>query len=331
MLITLVLGAPLSGQTGEPAAPTAQEAHQAALEELDRAEQIDESELTPAILTEVNRRLVVLQGVEPNHPRLPYLFGRLFALGGRRGDAIEQLRRFVDTREGRNEWEAHRRLGDLFVEEFPRLAQGSYERAAELKSHEPMVLVGLSTCAYKVGRLDEAVRLAKEAADADGRKNVRVVAHLARMFVAKQQWVDAQRAATQALELAEADAKARPGVRGPLRLLDLQYQLVIDLLQARIGERVATADDFLQLAALIRKRSELAGRINLHEALKVLEAGLKATAPNTPPSLLLEYAVALAEVGRTEEAIEGFEKLLAAEPANPVATQWLEKLRSANP
>jgi tetratricopeptide (TPR) repeat protein len=321
-----------SAQTPEPPpAPTAQELFQAAAKELERAETLDESELTSGVLSDVNRSLVALQGAERTHARLPYLYGRLYALAGRRGDAIEQFRRFVETREGRNEWEAHRRLGDLFIEEFPRLAQGSYERAAQLKAGEPTVLVGLSLAAYKAGRIDEAVRIAKEAADADGRKSVRVVSHLSRMHIAKQQWAEAERAAQTAMELAEAGVKAKPGSRGPLRTLDSQFQLLSDLLWARVNERAATADDYVRLAGLIRKRDELGSRINLHEVLRVLEAGVNATAPNTPMRLLEQYAVTLAEVGRADEAIASFEKLLAADPSNVTATEWLARLRESQP
>jgi tetratricopeptide (TPR) repeat protein len=318
-------------QTPDPEslpAATLQEAYQAAIEELDRAEQVDPTELRTEALTEVNRRVVAVQGADPNHPRLPYLYGRLYALTGRRGDAIDQLRRFVESREGRSDWESHRRLGDLFIEEFPRLAQGSYERAAELKPGEPTVLAGLSLAAYKVGRIDDALRLAKEAADADGRKTVRIVSHLARMFIAKQQWADAQRAGEQAMELAKGDVKAQPGARRPLSVLDSQYQLAIDLLQARVNEKVAGTDDFLKLAAYVRQRNDLIRRINLHEVLRVLESGVKATAPATPTRLLLEYAVTLADVGRKDEAIATLEKLLAADPTNAAAQEQLDRLKT---
>ena len=304
-----------------------QASHDAAVVELDRLETLDADDITASSMEALNRHIAALQTTEPSHPRLTYLFARAFALSGRTKDAIEQLRRFVETREGRTEWEAHRRLGDLFVDEFPQLAKASYHRAAELKAGEPTVLLGLSNCSYKLGRLDEAVGIAKDAADADGRKSVRVVSHLARMLIAKQSWPDADRAATLAMELADAQVKAHPGQRAPLRVIDAQCKLTVDLLQARIADRSAGAEDFLRLAALFRKRNDLATTLNLHECLRILEAGVNASGETPSPKLLAEYARMLAEVGRTADAIAAYEKLLALEPQNVAAAEQIRKLR----
>jgi len=314
--------------TPSDAKPSPEEAFRAAEEALVQAEQQDEGEVRATAMEEINRRLTTLQGVDPTHPWLSYLYGRAYALAGRTGDAIDHLRKFVETREGRNEWQAHRRLGDLFVAEFPRLAKASYDKALALKAGEPSALMGLSTCAYKTGDVDEALRLAQQAVDSDGRQTVRIVAHLARMFTAKQQWADADRTAVLAMELAEAAMRKRPGVRGPVQTLAAQYDLLADLLQARIKEKVAGADDFVRLAGFIRKRNDVAARLALHDALRVLELGVNSTAPNTPARLHEQYAVTLAEVGRTEDAVVAFEKLLTLAPSNSTATDWLERLCS---
>ena len=321
------------GQESAPSdvKPTREDALRAAVEALEQAErQQEEGEVRATAMEEINRRLTTLQGADPTHPWLPYLYARAYALAGRTGDAIDQLRKFVETREGRNEWQAHLRLGDLFLQEYPRLAKASYEKAAALKADEPTALLGLSACAYKTGEVDAALRLAQQAADADARKTVRIVNHLARMFIAKQQWAEADRAAVLALELAETAVRSRPGMRGPLRTLDGQYQLLTDFLQARVGEKVAGPEDFVRLAGYIRKRSDVAARLSLHDALRVLESGVNATAPNTPPRLQEQYAVTLAEVGRTEAAVAAFEKLLTLDPSNATAADWLERLRSAS-
>lgn len=306
-----------------------QEAHDAAVKELDRLEALDADEITPASMEALNKHLSALQIAEPGHPRLTYLFARAYVLSGRPKDAIEQLRRFVDTREGRTEWEAHRRLGDLFVDEFPQLAKASYNRAAEMKAGEPTVLVGLSMCAYKVGRIEEAVKLAKDAADADGRKSVRVMSHLGRMLIAQHDWAEADRAVKSAMELAEAQVKSRPGARTPLRTMDAQCKLGVDLIQARIGDQSAGADDFVRLARLFRRRNDLASTINLHECVRILEAGVNATTANPSPKLLQEYAAMLAEVGRSADALAAYEKLLIVDPNNTAAKEALEKLRTA--
>lgn len=337
LLTTVFISAILCQASGQPPTPpedkpTREEAFRAAVEILEQAEQqqLDDGAVQATQTEEINRRLTALQGVDPSHPWLLYLYGRAHALAGRTGEAIDHLRKFVETREGRNEWQAHRRLGDLFVAEFPRLAKASYSKALVLKAGEATALLGLSVCAYKTGELDEALRLAQQAVDADGRQTVRFVAQLTRMLIAKQQWADADRTAVLAMELAEADVRKRPGLRGPLKTLEAQFDLLADLSQARIDQKVAGADDFVRLAGFIRKRSDVSARLALHDALRVLELGVNSTAPNTPARLQEQYSVTLAEVGRTQDAIVAFEKLLALDPSNATAAEWLERLRSGS-
>lgn len=313
--------------TPAPEKISPQASYDAAAAELDRLETFDTDDLTASSMEALNKHLAALQTSDPSHARLTYLFARAYALSGRTKDAIEQLRRFLETREGRTDWEAHRRLADLFVDEFPQLAKASYTRAADLKAGEPTVLLGLSNCTYKLGRLDDAVTIAKEAAEADGRKTVRVVSHLARMLIAKQNWPEADRAATAAMELAEAQVKAHPGQRAALRVMDAQCKLTVDLLQARIADRSAGAEDFLRLAGLFRKRNELAATLNLHECLRILEAGVNASGDAPSPKLLSEYAGMLAEVGRNDDAIAAYEKVLALDPQNATAAEQIKKLR----
>lgn len=320
----------LKAQDAPPTPPdkaNPQALHDAAAAELVRLEALDAEEIDATALELLNKHMAALQTADPSHVRLSYLFARAYAISGRPKDAIEQLRRFVETREGRTEWEAHRRLGDLFVDEFPQLARASYHRAAELKAGEPSILLGLSNCAYKLGQLEEAIRLAREAADADGRKTVRVVSHVARMLIAKQEWTDADRHAALATELAAAQVTSQPGRRADLRVLDAQYKLTVELLQARIADRSAGPDDFTRLAALYRRRNELAAQLNLHECIRILEVGIKSMGDSPSTKLLEEYAAMLAEVGRTVDAVAAYERLLMVDPQNVRALEGIKKLK----
>ena len=65
----------------------------------------------------------------------------------------------------------------------------------------------------------------------------------------------------------------------------------------------------------------------LHDVLRVIQAGVDKTAPDTPPALLEQYGIALAEVGRTDAATDAFQKLLKLDPNNKVATEWLTRLQ----
>ncbi|MEK7710546.1 MAG: tetratricopeptide repeat protein [Planctomycetota bacterium] len=323
---------PSSGTTATtPPEPrkSADEALPAARELLDRLDAHPGEDPQPAVLDELNKRILDLQSADPANPWLTYLYGRAYAFSHRNGDAIDQLRRFVETRDGRNEWKAFRVLGDLFVGEFPRLAKANYERAAELNPNEPSALAGLSICANKTGDRDEALRLARRAVEADGRRAVRFVHHLARTLASMKQWDEAEREALSALHLAEEGVRGQPGVRGPLQTMATQYDLLIDIVGGRIGETAgAIADDYVRVSDYMARRADVAAQLAKYDRLILLQHGMDTTGADASARLRESYAAALADVGRNDDAVAQFEKLLSLEPDNAAAKERLAKLRA---
>jgi tetratricopeptide (TPR) repeat protein len=286
------------------------------------------TEALQALVVEVNEAIETVRTLAPTNPWLSYLLGRAYALTGRRTDASDQLMAFVKTREGRNEWHAYRLLGDLLVDGFPRLAQANYEKAKRLNPNEPTATFGLSVCALKRGDTPEALRLVQEAMAAEGRPILPHVAHLARVLQAAGRFEEALAEADRALRLAWDATRNQPGAREPLIVVDAQYQQLTDLLQARVNAPLpAEADVYIRLADTVRERNEVKLKLARHQALRVLEAGVERSAPDTPPGLLEAYGAALAEVGRTAAAIRTFQQLLAADPDNAAAADWLRRLR----
>ncbi len=280
-------------------------------------------------LLELEKLIEDIRASEPAHPWLPYLLGRAYGLAGRNGDAIDQLRKFVETRDGRNEWKAHQVLGDLFVSEFPRLAQGSYEKAAQLNPNEPSILTGLSNCANRAGNLDEGIRLARLAVEADAYKNVRYPHRLARALMGRQQFDEAEKEARKALAIAEERVQKYPGKRVALQILMEQYSLLIELMSARILAS-ATVDPqvYLRLAELTGTRADILHRLGKHDQIAILENAVMRTAADTPVVLRQQYAAALAEAGRTEDAIAEYEKIVAGDPGNKAAAEAIAELRA---
>jgi tetratricopeptide (TPR) repeat protein len=253
-------------------------------------------------------------------------------LVGRRGDAAERLLKFVETREGRNEWRAHRSLGDLFIDEFPRLAQTHYERAAALKPNDPNILLGQSVCAARLGRSDEAIQLARAATTADGGTSVKFVAHLSGILRAAGEWADALEYARRALRLATEAAGTRSGDEAALRTLDAQYQALIETLQSAIAaEDTPASQSYMDLAEALRRRFDVQQKLNLLNVLRVMETAVAETAPNSPPFLLEHHAVTLAELGRTDQAVEAFERLRSVDPNNPLIAEWMLRLKTHSP
>jgi tetratricopeptide (TPR) repeat protein len=325
-----------AGQPEQQSAPetpldsevSAEEAIRLAIETFDRLEEGVAGDDRASLTERADRYIELVEAGDPGSPWLSYLYGRAFALLGRPGDAVEQLRKFVETREGRNEWRAYRLLGDLFVDQFPRLGKANYDRAEALNAGRPSVLFGLSRAAAKLGQVDEAVEFARRAAEADGRRDSRYVSNLASMLKAAGRWKEALGEAEAALRIARERMRRQPGGSGPLLAVDAQYGMLIEIMQARLSEpEGGEADDYLRLARYVRERGRVSQLLVLHDVLRTLEAGAEATAADPPTALLEQLGLVYAEVGRTGDAIAAFEQLLRADPGNPVANEWLVRLR----
>ena len=326
IIVTMVMTNRAPAQTG--ASRSTDESIRAAVDLLDQLEQSQTRPIGNADLVGVNELIIAVEKADPTNPWLAYLFGRSFALMGRAGDAIDKLREFTETREGRNEWKAFRILGDLFVEQYPQLARAKYRNAEALKANDPTIIFGLSRCAYGIGEPQKALHLARQVAESGDGRTVTYVSHLARMLMANELWSQADQTAAAALEIAQQNAEKNSGRRDPLLVVDQQYQLTIDLLGARIESRGATVDLSLQLARAIRDRANLIRTISMFDVLDILEAAIEAGDVERRPEVLQEYAETLAEVGRTAEAKEQFERLLKLQPGNTSARAWLLRAES---
>lgn len=274
----------------------------------------------------MDRYLAIIEADNPSSPWLFYLYGWVYTIGGQKGDAIEQFEKFTATREGRNEWLAYRMLGDLLVDQFPRLAKANYAKAGALVDREPSVLHGLSRCAVATGDLTEAIRLAREAVDADRSARVRYLSHLARTLARERRWGEAQRAAETALERALSDRRKDPSSDRPLKLADLQYQILLDIARGRINE-TPSPEGYVRIVDYIERRAEIANQLHRFEIVRLLEVAIREPGGDSYAPLHERYVVALATLDRTEEAVRAIERLLRFDPSNPTAREWLARLR----
>lgn len=279
-------------------------------------------------LRKVNQDIDRIRSSDESNAYLLFLRARFLVLARRPADASIKLLEFVEKQQGQSEWRAFRLLGDLFLDEFPRLAKSNYKKAAVLIPFEPSVLYGLSVCEMKLGALKESVRLAREAVRADGRLTIRYVFHLAEALRADKQLDEALREAEFALKLAQDESAENPDERDQLLLIDGQYGLLTSILRSRIADpETAGVNDFLRLSTCVRQRIRVTEKLALHELLDVIAAGVQGSEPNTPLALLQQYAILLSDVGRIGKAIEVVERVVQLDPDNADAEALLGRLR----
>lgn len=330
---------PIGTEARQNSADSVAEAIRSATRLLDELQTVEDSHRRKALTTQIEVHLDAIRTADGSNPWLAYLYGRMLAKTGRQGDAIQQLRRFTTTREGRNEWHVYLLLGDLFAGEFPQLAKANYQKAQALNEGEADVIFGLSKCALKLGHVEEAISLARQAVQADPTQSPKYRIQLVHTLRRLGRWDEAAREAEAALEQSKRDAQQAPGKLTPLLMIDSEYQLLIDVFRSRIREASMNrerdlpfdaarfADDHLRLAHHIRERAVNAQSMAVHEMVRTLRSGVEETAPETPIFLLESYGVILAEAGRNAAAIDVFERILSKNPTNKLANDWLDRLR----
>ncbi len=318
---------PAAGAVANQPEMTVDEAIEAALAAIDRLDDSAEPDSRKAAFNEAQDLLARIQIDAPTSAWILYLSGRLLAANQKRNAAIDALERFVEKREGRTYWKAHRSLGDLFVSDYPRLARMYYEKADALTGDEPTVLFGLSQCAVKLGDMAKGVELAARAVEADGRTHVGLLIHLATVLVRAGRLDEALNEAMSSLELTAVQVRNNPGSRGPLRVAEAQYSLLIDIAKARVQEDPQSSDDYLRFARFLRQRGLVRQTLSLHDALEIVELGISKGDGQTTVGLLEERARLLEALDRQDEAIKMLEAILGAHPDNPDMIAWLERLR----
>lgn len=319
-----------SNTIAEPTVPT-DDLIRKAKELLDRADQSIVSAERQKMAEQVLGLVDELRSREPTNVWLVYLSGRVHALSQRGAEARDELRKFLETKEGRNEWTAFRTLGELFVQEFPRLARGHFEQALRLRPQEPNCLLDLSICDWRLGNMTSALQFAQLAASVDGKRNVRFVSHLASVLAANKQWPQAEIEATTAVQLADDAGKQSSGVREYVQRLDNQYNLLIEIIQARIKESPGDAENYLRLVDVQRRRADVRAKLRQYDVLATLELGMNNATPPIPISLRERFGIALVDVGRIEDAIEQFKSILETYPDHALAMEWLSKLQPSQP
>lgn len=348
LLFIVMLSVSLPGWTGMPSARALQVGPDNATDVAPRAdaadvqsrfEAIEEKldQLEAYVTLDQRRQLldevdVMLKDFKADYPRndySSYLRGRMLAVLGRPREAATNLQDFVETRRGRTDWEAHLRIGDLLVDEYPRLAQSYYARADELRPLEPRVRFGLARSNARYGKREDAIRIVRELIASDASDNPDFRKFLASTLLAEQSWEEAEQAAVDALRALRRELDEHP--EAVESLVDIS-----DMLTVRIQSRRAimalsepTPDDSMTVAQLLVERIENREIISLLEPLRLLEEAIQERVSNgraIPASMRLALAELQIRVNRKEQAKAELKTILETQPDHEGATLLLAGL-----
>lgn len=265
----------------------------------------------------------------PRNPYIPYLKGRMLSAAGRPREAASNLQTFVETREGRNDWEAHLLIGDLLVNDYPRLANSYYSRADELRPLDPDIRFGMARATAQFGKREDAIRIVRELIASDATDNAKLRTFLAQILLNEQSWEEAEQAAVDALGSLRREVQTYPEAVEPLVGISDMLAVRIQSRRALMALSESTAEDSVVVAQLLRERVANQRIISLLEPLGVLEDAMEVANDNgdvIPDSLRLAFVDLLIEINRKERAKSELNKILAVNPDHAEARRFMEIL-----
>lgn len=264
----------------------------------------------------------------PDNPRIPLFVARVLFWNGKLGEAQSVARNFARTAEGASDWRAHRLVADLLVNDFPQLALTSYSRALQLHPEEPTVLAGLSRCAERLGRREQAIEWAEQAVRL--RSTAVVVGQLARAQANAERWDEAPATAARAISLAKEQIKAEPGEREPLDLLDRLLALAIEIENQHIrrSKPKVSADRYLRLADLVAAQADNARLLRDHDIQALLSEAVAAGESNVPDALARAYFEASLHIDKCNEARSALALLTGSGTDDEAKQEAVTRLRA---
>lgn len=324
-------GAPTPAEIRENPPATINEALDKALASLRMAERsTDQAEANEAF-ERVQTYLGFVLGQDPANLRAQYYQARLLILKGRKRDAIRPLTRWVESREGGNDWEGHFILGSLYLEsQFYKLAKPILEKAAELNPREPRIYSALSRCAEALLDRDKAVAYAQRAVEQAG-ANATPAQHrlLANAMANAGQLSAADAQAGIAINLAQQRIQQVGATLPALKELDQGLNVAQGIKERMLKAGSGDLRLYYEIMQLLQHRSRVARLSDAHGALvwafRGMEAARKANEP-PPEPLAIEMARLLVVVGRKDEAVNVLQRTLESYPGSTEARQLLNAL-----
>ncbi len=271
--------------------------------------------------------------LEPGLPGALLGLARSHAALNRDRDAMEFFKKYLETEDGRDDWQAHYGLGMVYVRSnLWYLAKSRLEKANELSDQSKAeVLLGLARCYEGLGKKTEAEEMASAAAllapdnpEAHGMR--------ALMLARNGKFAEAAVASRTAIALGEtrlrgiaADDSA--GRRGALDELARHLLTLREILRAGLQLNPAEGDLHHELLIATLKRMDVLRQRELLDAVTLAERSAQQVPSHV--GLLVELATLYRLIGRSGEAIETCRKVLTIDRNNRQAKQMVAELSGA--
>ncbi len=278
--------------------------------------------------SDATRLVKYVQELDPLNARAQFLLGRLSILANRPREALGYIEAYLRDDQGKNDWLAHKLVGDLYVVSYPKLATAEYRRAIELAADEPDAHVGLARAYLKLNEPEDAVASARRAIQLDRDNTAAYRAVLARGFLARSEQVDeAIQAAREAVEMMEQQVRESPGklellmeLKEYYNLLNNCYAKLVELYPDRPAGAVDRARTWQDLADLNRL-------IDYCSIRSFIEGQRSNPQLAAAPALMLEEARLNWMLGANDRAVELAQQVLELDADNQAARELLDAIR----
>ena len=279
------------------------------------------------------RFIGAIRARDPLNDDAEFLSGRSNLLMGRPREAIGNLKTYSSSHKGSNDWLAFKLLGDLYQQaKYYTLARDKYQAAISLNPRDPEPHAGLARTELSLARPDRAVLAVQEAIElTKPERNPADYALLAQALLQDRKVDEAAEAANTAVELARENARNDLANPKPLAELGQYVRVLGNIIQTSIANFPERTEEYSRLVRVQKEQAGISHLMALHTLLRATEDVTERLAPDVPPSLVLEHAKLLIEVGDVERAAQVLAELLAKDIDNAEAQQLLEHLGAAIP
>lgn len=246
-------------------------------------------------------------GLDPYNLRALYYQGRMDILIGKSNLAVTRIQDWNNSPLGRNDWEGHYILGNVYVGmEFYKLAKPSLESAIELNPTEPRPHRLLSVCESKLANRKAAIKSATryiELLEQSSGIDVDGPLLLAETLIADGQLPRALAVTKIGKKMAMDEVQATGGSVSTLLKAEQYIQLQQNIVQTVLKIKPDDPQAHLDMSKLVQEKGGIGSLRSAHVALVWVFRALELSGDRPSEPIFLDAIGLLTRIGRTNEAL----------------------------